>query len=211
MALAAGCLTGCGGKSDETILTSSVKNINSLKSYDMSMKVDGSIKMTMGGQSQDTDMGLDLKGTQFTDPLKAKYMITVKTLGSTVNLESYLQKEGDKYVSYTKAEDEWSKVSIGDLDAAMARTYSMQKQLVEDASKYVKKDDIEENGKKYLAYEYTITGDSIKSMVESMNSAMGSTMGDLGEDESKMLDDIINSIGDIKMKRFIRSAIRWET
>lgn len=197
--LAAGCLTGCGGKSDETILTSSVKNINSVKNFDMAMKMDGSIKMSMGGESQDIDMGLELKGTQFTDPLKAKYTTTVKTLGSTVSLESYIQKEGDNYVSYTKAEDEWSKVSIGDLDAAMAQTYSMQKQLVEDASKYVKKDDIEENGKKYLTYEYTITGDSIKSMIDSLTSTMGSTMGNLGEDESKMLDDMIKSIGDIKM------------
>lgn len=197
--LAAGCLTGCGGKSDETILTSSVKNINSVKNFDMSMKMDGSIKMSMGGESQDIDMGLELKGTQFTDPLKAKYTTTVKTLGSTVSLESYIQKEGDKYVSYTKAEDEWSKVSIGDLDAAMAQTYSMQSQLAEDASKYVKKDDIEENGKKYLTYEYTITGDSIKSMIDSLTSTMGSTMGNLGEDESKMLDDMIKSIGDIKM------------
>lgn len=197
--LAATCLTGCGGKSDETILTSSVKNINSVKNFDMSMKMDGSIKMFMGEESQDIDMGLELKGTQFTDPLKAKYTTTVKTLGSTVSLESYIQKEGDKYVSYTKAEDEWSKVSIGDLDAAMAQTYSMEKQLAEDASKYVKKDDIEENGKKYLTYEYTITGDSIKSMIDSLTSTMGSTMGNLGEDESKMLDDMIKSIGDIKM------------
>lgn len=197
--LAVGCLTGCGGKSDETILTSSVKNINSVKNFDMSMKMDGKISVSVQGENQDIDMGMELKGTQFTDPLKAKYTTTVKTFGTSITTESYLQKEGDKFVSYTKAGNEWTKLSIDDLDKAMDQVNSMQKQLVEDASKYVKKDDTEENGKKYLTYEYTVTGDSIKSMMDSLTSSMGSSMGDLGEDESKMIDDMIKSIGDIKM------------
>lgn len=197
--LAAGCLTGCGGKSDETILTGSVKSINSAKNFDMAMKMSGKISMTVEGQSQDIEMSTEVKGTQFTDPLKAKLMTTVTTAGMSITTEGYIQKDGDQYVYYAKMGNEWTKMSLGDLDAAMAKTNSMQKQLVEDVSKYTKKDDIEENGKKYLAYEYTVTGDSLKGMMDSLESSMGSLMGDTSGESADMIDEMIKSIGDVKM------------
>lgn len=197
--LAAGCLTGCGGKSDETILTGSVKSINSAKNFDMAMKMSGKISMTVEGQSQDIEMSTEVKGTQFTDPLKAKLMTTVTTAGMSITSEGYIQKDGDEYVYYAKIGNEWTKMPIGDLDAAMAKTNSMQSQLVEDVSKYTKKDDIEENGKKYLAYEYTVTGDSLKGMMDSLESSMGSLMGDTSGESADMIDEMIKSIGDVKM------------
>lgn len=197
--LAAGCLTGCGGKTDETILTGSVKSINSAKNFDMAMKMSGKMSMTVAGQNQDIEMSTEVKSTQFMDPLKAKLMTTVTAAGTSITTEGYIQKDGDQYFYYVKMGNEWSKMSIGDLDAAIAKTNSMQKQLVEDESKYTKKDDIEENGKKYLTYEYTVTGDSLKNIMDSAMSSMGSVMGNLDKDSEKMIDEMIKSIGDIKM------------
>lgn len=194
--LAAGCLTGCGGKSDATILTSSVKNINSAKNFDVTRKESGKIKGSMAGESIDIDIDEESKGTLFADPFKAKDKITTTTSGASQTLELYLQKEGDKVFCYTNLEERWVKYSV-DEDTAMA--IFMQKLLPEEASKYTKKDDIEENGKKYLTYECPVAEDFIKNMIRSRTSSTESMMQDENEEKAKMVDDAIKSIGDIKM------------
>lgn len=204
-ALTAGCLMGCGGTSanDEEILTSALKSMNEAANFDMTAKMTGKMSVKMGEISQDMDLSTDITGTQFTDPLKAKVVSTVKTAGTTVETESYVQKEDDKYVVYTKAAGTWSKMVLGDLDQAMASTgmSSVGEQLKEDVSRYTKKDDVEKDGKKYLAYEYTVSGDEIKEMMNSATSSLGSIMkgqSDSGEME-KMLNDMVKDIGDITM------------
>lgn len=200
VAVATGCLTGCGGKSDATILTSSVKSINSAKNFDMSMKTSGKIKGSMMDESIDFDMDEDIdeetKGTLFADPLKVKYITTTSEASHTS--EQYLQKEGDKFFCYTNLGERWVKYSV-DEDTAMGGVNFMQKLLPEDASKYTKKDDIEENGKKYLTYECPVAEDFIKNMIRSLTSSTESMMQDEDEEEAKMVDDAIKSIGDIKM------------
>lgn len=41
MVLSAVCLAGCGGKSDEALLTASVKNLNEAKNCDITAKMSG--------------------------------------------------------------------------------------------------------------------------------------------------------------------------
>ena len=111
-------------------------------------------------------------------------------------------------MTYTKVDDEWSKMELGNMDEAMAVSGmdNMAKQLVDDISKYVKKDDQEKEGKKYLVYDYTISGDAIKDMIKSMSSSMGSSLGLAGEDESQMeelLNAMVKEVGDITMTIFI--------
>lgn len=201
--MAAGCLSGCGGLNDEETLISAVKSINSAKCYDMTGKMTGKMNMKMGDIKQDMDMNSEVKGTQFTDPLKAKVVTTTTTAGQTVATESYVQKENDDYVVYVKMDGEWTKMSLGDLETAMSASglnYA-QNQLGEDVSKYVKKDDSEIEGKKYLTYEYTVSGEEVKSMMGGATSSFGSLFGNSAEGEQmeKIINDMVKEVGDLKM------------
>ena len=198
-----GCLSGCGGKTDEALLSGSVKTLNEAKNYDVTSKTTGKMKVAIGGMSQDVDISSDVKGTQFAEPFKAKMTANTTTAGTTITMETYMAKENDKYAIYMKVNNEWSKMSLGDLEQAMAASgmSSLQEQLSEDTSKYVKKDDIEEKDKKYLVYDYTVSGDEIKNMMKNVTSSMGSILG-AGQgsiDTEKLLNDMVKDIGDITM------------
>lgn len=198
-----GCLSGCGGKTDEALLSGSVKTLNEAKNFDFSSKTTGKMKVTIGGMSQDVDVNSEVKGTQFVEPFKAKMTANTTTAGTTMTMDTYVAKENDKYTTYMKVGNEWSKITLGDLEQAMATSgmSSLQEQLSEDASKYVKKDDIEQNDKKYLVYDYTVSGDEIKNMMKGVTSSMGSMLG-AGEDSidaEKLLNDMMKDIGDITM------------
>lgn len=198
-----GCLSGCGGKTDEALLSGSVKTLNEAKNFDFTSKTTGKMKVTIGSMSQDVDISSEVKGTQFMEPFKAKMTANTTTAGTTITMDTYMAKENDKYAIYMKVNNEWSKMSLGDLEQAMAASgmSSLQEQLSEDASKYVKKDDIEENDKKYLVYDYTVSGDEIKNMMKGVTSSMGSMLGagEDGIDMEKIMNDMVKDIGDITM------------
>lgn len=202
-ALTAGCFFGCGGTSvnDEEILTSALKSMNEASSFEMAAKMSGKMSVKMGGQSQEMDMSSEVKGTQFADPLKAKAVGTTKTAGTSVDTESYVQKEDDKYVVYVKAAGVWSKMVLGDLDQAISASgmNSIEKQLKEDVSKYTKKDDRKIDDKDYLVYEYTVSGEEIKEMMAGVSSSLGSIMGGQSGDMEQLLNDMVKDIGDMKM------------
>ena len=90
---------------------------------------------------------------------------------------------------------------MGNLDEAMNAAggmNSMQKQLAEDVSKYTKKEDRKEGDKTYLVYEYKVTGEDMKSMVNSAMSTLGSSLG--SDDElSEMLEAMLGKMGDLVM------------
>ncbi len=204
LALVIGCISGCGGfagKSDEELLMSSITSLNKAKSFEMNTKLTGKISVKAGEQSQDTELNMDMTSTQFTEPMKAKVLMKTSSAGMTMDTESYIQKENDNYVTYTKAGGVWSKMSMGNLDEAMNAAggmNSMQKQLAEDVSKYTKKEDRKEGDKTYLVYEYKVTGEDMKSMVNSAMSTLGSSLG--SDDElSEMLEAMLGKMGDLVM------------
>lgn len=201
--IAAGCLSGCGGVNDEETLTSAVKSINSAKSFDMVGKMSGKMAFKMGDISQDMVLDSEVKGTQFSDPVKAKIAQNMVFAGTKVQTESYIQKEDDNYVVYTKVEDEWTKMSLGGMEEALSVSglNSAQSQLGEDISKYTKKEDREVEGKKYLVYDYTVSGEEVKDMMGGLSSSMGDMFKDSGEGEEmeKMINDMVKDIGDITM------------
>lgn len=198
-----GCLSGCGGKTDEALLAGSVKMLNEAKNFDFTSKTTGKMKVTIGSMSQDVDLTSEVKGTQFMEPFKAKMTANTTTAGTTITMDTYVAKENDKYTTYMKVNNEWSKMSLGDLEQAMATSgmSSLQEQLSEDVSKYVKKDDIEESNKKYLVYDYTVSGDEVKNMMKGVTSSMGSILGggEDGIDMEKIMNDMVKDIGDITM------------
>ena len=94
--LSAVCLAGCGGKSDEALLTASVKNLNEAKNCDITAKMSGKMKVSIGDFSQDVDMDMDITSTMFMDPVKTKVVSTLNSAGTSVKSESYIAKENDK-------------------------------------------------------------------------------------------------------------------
>lgn len=195
MVLAFGCLTGCGGqKSDEELLMASVTGINNAKSFDLEAKMSGKMSMAFGEESQDMDMSMDMKATCFTDPYKIKASATTTAMGQSSTSESYMQKDGDNYYVYVKADGSWSKIKMGGLEEAMQASgvNSVSSQLSSDVSKYTKKEDVTENDKTYLVYDYTISGDDMKEMAKSMTSSLDSLLGETGD--AGETDEIINKM-----------------
>ena len=92
MVLSAVCLAGCGGKSDEALLTASVKNLNEAKNCDITAKMSGKMKVSIGDFSQDVDMDMDITSTMFMDPVKTKVVSTLNSAGTSVKSESYIAK-----------------------------------------------------------------------------------------------------------------------
>lgn len=204
--MALGCLTGCGGASDEDILLEAVKAINAADNYDMESKISGKMTVSVMGQSQAMDMTVTQNATYFKEPYKMKMTNRTSSSGQTVETESYIQKEDDNYIIYTKAEDVWTKAEMGSLEEAMASSgmNSLTESYAEDISKYTKKENRTENDKEYLVYDYTIKQEEIEKMMDGMMSSLTPMMESMaGEVDSAqvegLLNDIIGSMGDITM------------
>lgn len=199
--LAIGCVTGCGGKkSDEDILMAAVTDINSAKSYDMEATMSGKMIMSLQGESQEMDMTAVVTGTSFTDPYKAKSSTTTTVMGTTTKVESYMQKDGDDYVVYAGDGTTWTKTKVADPQNALQAAGIESNQLGSDISKYKKKDDRTEGDKTYLVYDYTISGDEMKEMAESITSSMGGSLfGTDDSDMSEIVNKMIGSVGDITL------------
>lgn len=200
--LVLGCMTGCGKKSDEELLTSSVTALNKAKSFEADVTMKGKMSVKLGEESQDMDINMTMNQTQFTDPMKAKTTMNVDVMGQKTTAETYMQKDGDKYVVYTGANGTWTKMSLGNLDEAMkSMGADIGSQFSDDVKKYTKKEDKTEGEKTYLVYDYTVSAEEIQGMLEGMTSSLGSMMP---ADESKeIMDTIVKSIGDITMTIWI--------
>ncbi|MCI8364097.1 MAG: hypothetical protein HFG34_03985 [Eubacterium sp.] len=207
VALFIGCLTGCGGKSEEEILMSAVTGINNAESSEIEASMTGKMSMKMGEESQDLDMKMDIKGTMFQDPLKMKMTGSVSAMGQSSLMESYIQKENEKYVIYSKVDGTWTKMELGDLDTALASSGmdSFSNQLSADIGKYTKKEEKKEGETTYNVYDYTINGEEMKSMLEGSTSSVKSMLGD--SVDTKEYEDLMNrvasSIGNVTLTVYV--------
>ncbi len=207
--LAIGCLTGCGGKSEEEVLMSAVTGINNAESCEIEIGMSGKMSMKMGEESQDQDLKMDLKGAMFQDPVKMKITGSVSSMGQSALMESYIQKEDEKYVLYMKADGIWTKMELGDLDTALASSgmNSFSNQLSADIGQYTKKEEKKEGETTYHVYDYKISGEEMKSTLEGSSSSVKSLLSSLGEVETKEYEELMNrvvsSIGDVSLTVYV--------
>lgn len=192
-------MTGCG-KSEEEVVTNSIKALNNAKNYDMNVSLKGKMSVSFGEKSQDADIDISMKETVFTEPMKCKVVASFKTAGQENQVESYMQESGGSFDVYTKPlkEADWSKINMSDVTKAMkeAGVQSTQK-FKEDFASYKKLEDKEENGKKYYLYECALDADNIKETLNGLGSSMTSMLGkDIDEE---MYKKIVDKMGDIKM------------
>lgn len=181
--LVTGCLSGCGGfvgKSDGELLMSSIASLNQAKSFEANGTLSGNIQTKIGETTESVAINIERSFTQFAEPLKAKGLTKEDLFDNETRMtESYVQKEDDKYVIYEKVDDIWAKNCFETLDEAMNKVGSMefiQKLLVEDASKYTKQEDRVEGDKRYLVYEYKMTGSEQTSIVNDILSFMNASV-----------------------------------
>ena len=162
----------------------------------------GKMTISVAGTTQDVDMDMKMNATYFLDPMKVKTSATVTSAGVSTTTDSYMQKDGDDLVMYTKTADgDWSKVKMENAASLMQSSGDMSKQLSEDNTKYTKKGEMTENDKTYNVYEYTVSAKDNQDMMEElMSSLTGSISSVMDEKEIKeLLDTIISNMGDIKM------------
>ncbi len=205
--LSIGCLTGCGGKSEEEVLMSAVTGINNAESCDVEVSMTGKMSMKMGEEAQDLDMKMDMKGTSFQDPLKMKITGSVAAMGQSTTMESYIQKENEKYVLYSNVEGTWTKMELGDLDTALSSSgmSSFSNQLSADIGKYTKKEEKKEGETTYNVYDYTINGEEMKSMLEGSTSSVKSMLGDSVDTKEyeDLMNRVVSSIGNVTLTVYV--------
>lgn len=194
-------LAGCA-KSEKDVIKNSVSKINNAKNFEMESTMGGKMTISVAGTTQDVDMNMKMNATYFVDPMKVKSSATVTSAGVSTTTDSYMQKDGDNLVMYTKTADgDWNKVEMENAASLMQSSGDMSKQLSEDNTKYTKKDDQTENDKTYNVYEYTVNAKENQDMMEElMSSVTGSISSVMDEEELKdLVDTIISNMGDIKM------------
>ncbi len=194
-------LAGCA-KSEKDVIKNSVSKINNAKNFEMESTMGGKMTISVAGTTQDVDMNMKMNATYFVDPMKVKSSATVTSAGVSTTTDSYMQKDGDNLVMYTKTADgDWNKVEMENAANLMQSSGDMSKQLSEDNTKYTKKDDQTENDKTYNVYEYTVNAKENQDMMEElMSSVTGSISSVMDEEELKdLVDTIISNMGDIKM------------
>lgn len=205
--LAIGSLTGCGGKSEEEILMSAVTGVNNAESCEIEASMTGKMSMKMGKESQDLDMKMDLKGAMFNDPFKMKITGSVSSMGQSALMESYIQKENEKYVLYTKTEGNWTKMELGDLNTALASSgmNSFSNQLSADIGKYTKREEKKEGETTYLVYDYTISGEEMKSMLEGNASSVKSMLADAVDTKEyeELMSKVASSIDKVTLTVYV--------
>lgn len=201
LTLAVCSLAGCA-KSEKEVIKNSVSKINNAKNFQMESTMGGKMTISVAGTTQDVDMDMKMNATYFLDSMKVKTSATVTSAGVSTTTDSYMQKDGDDLVMYTKTADgDWSKVKMENAASLMQSSGDMSKQLSEDNTKYTKKGEMTENDKTYNVYEYTVSAKDNQDMMEElMSSLTGSISSVMDEKEIKeLLDTIISNMGDIKM------------
>lgn len=203
LTIVTGCISGCGGfasKSDEDLLVSSIADLNKAKSFEMNVKLTGKMSAKMDGETANEVLDIELSSTQFTEPEKAKIVMRASTDESLAEIqESYVQKEDDKYVIYSKMSemsDIWTKrlkENRKEAINAAGGVNFLHGSLPEDASKYVRKEERAEGDKKYLVYEYKMEKENLESIVKDLMSAMGSSL------EADELEMVMGKMGDVVM------------
>ncbi len=202
--LVLGSLTGCG-KSDEKMLETVVSSVNEAKNFEMEAKTTGKMIIKDGGEPQEMDLSSSNKTICHMNPYKAKSVATGSSMGQSISSESYVQEENGTYVIYVKAADTWTKMELDGMEEAMRMAGTdMARQFDTDMTKYVKKEDRTEGNKTYLVYDYTVSGEEIAQMADSMTNLLTSMLGsNPGINTEEMMNKMLSEVGNITMTLFI--------
>lgn len=186
-------LTGCEKKD---LYEEAMSKANHAKNMEATATMDLSMNMTMNGQEQAMDMKMTMDMTAFEDPFKMKMSADISMLGQSTKMNSYVAKEGDKYMTYTQVAGQWMKTALCDADdmetakknanSLNAAGFMLEKKTVTEG------EEVTENGKTYKTFTGKMTKEMMKKSMESSVSGLGSA----GLDE-ETLNKIIDKMADV--------------
>ena len=185
--MAATLLSGCGMKkaTPDNLLQDMAANAEKTKSVLMNMK----FEMNMADETDSVSISMDMDMESTADP-EASYgkgSVNLGMSGSSVGteMEMYTAKEGDQYVTYTLAKDEWTK-DTADAGDVLGNVGSMTGNIADYADKFeLEKSLADVNGKKCFELTGELSGDIFTEMLQS--NMMDSFSG-YGLDEEAVAD-----------------------
>lgn len=192
-AMTAGLIAGCGKKATpESLLTDMAKNLTEVESLMANIGV--GMEMTDGTDTMGLEMKMDLETILKTEDTHAKGEMNIEMMGSKIGteIELYSVKEDDKYVTYMKAADQWTKeeTDVEDSDSEDASTGDFEK-IAEDIAKSadaftLSEEKTEVDGKKCFELKGKIDGSEVSDLMED------EMMGDLSSAgmDSEALDEV---------------------
>ncbi len=160
-------LAACG--SFETKMARAAKKMEKLQSYRMDMKLDMGFIMSLLGQSMNLDMDVQGKADVLTDPVRMKMDMNLSVMGEEAQMLSYLEKDGDRFVTYVSPDggDTWAQKSV---DAGEMQEFSALDNfgiLFKLASTFEKGETVTVRGSEATVYSGTVQGEDIKALVSS--------------------------------------------
>lgn len=186
-------LTGCAEKD---LYEEAMNKANHAKNMEATATMDLSMNMKMNGQEQAMDMKMTMDMTVFEDPFKMKMSADVSMLGQSTKMNSYVAKEGDKYMTYTQVAGQWMKTALCDADdmetakknanSLNAAGFMLEKKTMTEG------EEVSENGKTYKTFTGKMTKEMMKKSMESSISGLSSA----GLNE-ETLNKIIDKMADV--------------
>lgn len=185
-----GLMAGCGKPTPISISKDVVKAMEKIKS------VDGSMELVLNGQmvdvveagfSMDLDVEMNMDFQSIVTPETASYLnmnmsFSALSMDYSTDMESYTVKEDGDYVTYTLAEDTWTKQKIenfsSDMDSMVQmNTYSA---IADGKLKATLDDSLYKINKKdaYLLH-VTMDGDYLNDMLSSVGDMFDGLMDDM--------------------------------
>lgn len=163
---------GCGSKEKtiDEILTAAQKKSQEAKSGDA--KATFTLKASSGKETIGMDMNMDMN--VFTDPAKLKTVISMNIdagQGDAVNqnMEMYVIQENEEYYTYMSVLGSWMKMKLDksefeeSMNSSNSEAYLNTLTEIKDS---LTSSEVEEDGKKLIKLEGTVTGESMKKLIE---------------------------------------------
>ena len=169
-------LTGCGKKpaTTESLVKATQEKFKSAESASFDGTIDMDMSVSIFGQKEDMKASGKLTSESVKDELAHMVLdMSVDTAGETqqVTTETYAEKDGDKYVVYTNADDEWFKQEA-DTSGLMDLSNVITDKFFTEAI-------FEEKEKEYVVSGGIDVADAAETFGSMMS--MDDMLGDLGE------------------------------
>lgn len=175
-------LAGCGSSgqksaedlSPQDAITQAMENLDNVKSMTYDMDMDMDFGMAMGDQ--------ELESLQIKTSAEADYILDPVTMkinmnmdmgdGESLDMISYLQKDGDAYVMYTGTENEdgtieWSRSEMTDLpDVEQYKAADSMKLYMSNGENFTENGTEKVNGMDAVRYDGIIKGEDLQEVMD---------------------------------------------
>ncbi len=197
-------LAGCGSSGEKSAedlspqdaITQAMENLDNVKSMSYDMDMDMDFGMTMGDE--------ELESLKIKTTAEADYILDPVTMKMTMNMDmgdgesldmlSYLQKDGDKYVMYTGTENEdgtidWSRTEMTDLpDIEQYKAADSMKLYMSNGENFTENGTEQVNGMDAVRYDGIIKGEDLQEVMDTSGMSEQMAALNIGSPETLFSD-----------------------